>query len=157
MAGGMFRRTFMVFAVSSILATPVLSGAAPADRVTPVKVKHVSIGADANAALGSTLRSGVEAELSRSDFGPPPFARKYTLTASLVKLERTGEDNAPRMTAVVGIVLYDERDSIIASINGKASAEGAESKEALSRDALLGAVHSAVKRVAPAIKQIERR
>lgn len=142
---------------ASVLASPVLSGAAPAHKVIPVKLKQVTLAPGANVALGTTLRSGVEAELSRSDFGPPPFARKYTLSASLVKLEHAGAHDSARTTAVVGIVLYDERASIIASINGKASAEGQDSKDSLAQDALLGAVHSAVKRVAPAIKQIESR
>jgi hypothetical protein len=154
---GRSRRAFMAWVTASVLAMPLLSAAAPARKAMPVELKHVSVAAGANVALGTTLRSGVEAELSRSDFGPPPFARKYSLSASLVKLEPTGSDGARRVTAVVGIVLYDERDSIIASINGRASAEGGDSSEALSHDALLGAVHSAVKRVPSAIKQVERR
>lgn len=155
--GGRLRRAFTGLVTASVLAIPVLSGAAPAHKVIPVQLKQVTVAPGANVALGTTLRSGVEAELSRSDFGPPPFARKYTLSASLVKLEHAGARDAARTTAVVGIVLYDERDSIIASINGKASAEGSDSKDSLAQDALLGAVRSAVKRVAPAIKQIERR
>jgi hypothetical protein len=147
----------MIWVVTSVVAAPLLSAAAASDKAIPVKLKHVSIAAGANVALGTTLRSGVEAELSRSDFGPPPFARKYTLSASLVKLEPAGSNGTQRVTAVVGIVLYDERDSIVASINGRASAEGGDSNAELSHDALLGAVHSAVKRVPPAIKQVERR
>jgi hypothetical protein len=121
----------------------------------PVVVDRVSA-AHADPSTRRLLRDRVEEEVSKLDFGPPPYNKRYLLSAAVLTLSRTVEKDAEKTTCVVGLALRDGNENLLASIQGTATAEAGRGI-ATSADAVRAAAHSAVSRVVAAVRASEHK
>jgi hypothetical protein len=138
-------------------ARPPAEGAAKG----PVTLGEVAT----SAAAGSTrllnvadlLRRDAEAELAALDWTHTKLRHRYTVSALIVRLDSAplGE-RALSASCTISAAVRDERGSLLAIVEGRARAEDAASAGiAAERDALAGAVRSAITAVPEAIRRLQ--
>lgn len=136
---------------AGLLAAAMLlaSSVAPAAEV-PVFLGSVGVG-KARPELEKELRSLLRAELASAEFARVRTNERYTLSATLVRLDSVQLEQSARVTCVISVAVLRDGATLHALINGRATAE--ESKPGAARsDALRGAVHSAMIRVPKALR-----
>jgi hypothetical protein len=136
---------------------------APADSAAsrPVTLGEVST----SAAAGSTrltnvadlLRHDAEVELAAIDWTRAKLRHHYTLSAVVTRLDSAplGE-RALAASCTISAAVRDERGALLAIVEGRARAEDAAAAGmAAERDALAGAVRSAITAVPEAIRRLQ--
>ena len=134
------------------LAVAGWSAPAPAGEV-PIFLGAIGVGS-AKPEVGSELRSLLRAELGSPDFVRLKTRERYRLSATLVRLDSVQSRDSVTATCVLSVALLrDGGATLFAVIHGRASAEEARERvDEAQRDALRGAVHSAMKRVPLAVR-----
>ena len=137
--------------VASVVALSMLLTAeiAPAAEL-PVHLGAIGVG-KAKPEVESELRSLLRAELASAEFTRLKTNERYVLSATLVRLDSVQSSASARATCVVSVAILRDGSTLYALINGKAVAEDAKAPAAR-RDALRGAVHSAMTRVPRALR-----
>lgn len=148
----MRRTALLVSAVTLLLS--VSSAAAPAQR-RPVTLDSTVATSRADSATQRVLRETIEHELSKVDFGSMPYRGHYAVSVALLRFRRTGT-NGKKALCEVGLALRDAHDMLVASIQGRATAES-ESGDTSSFDAMEAAAHSAVSRLPDAVRAFEKK
>jgi hypothetical protein len=125
---------------------------APA-RAADADSKHLSLGEVAVVPTSATnmtgaLKSALESEMRDLDLRGS--RKDAILSVSLVKLDTAQERNSASATCVVSATLRSRDGVLFAVLEGRARAQGAS--DHLSENALRGAVHGALSRVADALK-----
>ena len=107
--------------------------------------------------VGDLLRHDAEAELAAIDWSKTKLRHRYTVSALIVRL-----DSAPlgaralSASCTVSAAVRDERGALLAIVEGRARAEDAATAGiAAERDALAGAVRSAIIAVPEAIRRLQ--
>lgn len=127
-----------------------------ADR--PIALGAVGTRSSERSDLARALRSAVEEELARIDFGRHRPRERWVLSATLLELDSVTESDSVRATCVVSVALRRRRGSTLeAVIKGRATAEEARAAgESVRVTALRAAVHSAIRRVPETLSASER-
>ena len=144
-------------ALSLLLAT----APSPAGEV-PIFLGAIGVG-KAKPEVQGQMRSLLREELSSADFTQLKTRERYTLSATLLRLDSVQSSDSVRATCVVSVALLrDNGSTLYALIHGRATAEetrarsGGEQSDALKTvvqsDALRAAVHSAMVRVPKALR-----
>jgi hypothetical protein len=99
------------------------------------------------------LRTALRREVDALDFKGAPRGARYTLSASLLKLDASTEGGKARASARVSVVLKNERGAVQAILQGRATAEDAPTAaRRAEQGALEAAVQSAVKPLPSAVR-----
>jgi hypothetical protein len=141
-----------------------VTGAAAGDpgAAAPVTLAEVASQVEPGATrlqnLTALLRHRVEAEIGAIDWTKEGLRRRYTLSASVVRLDTSRSDAGLQVSCTVSAAVRDtERGTLLAIVQGKARVEGAgpagPGAEA-ERSALAGAVRGAITAVSQAIRQV---
>lgn len=154
-ANGM--RTLIKRAVGCVGLMVALVGAPASAKDVPVQLAKVEAVPVADAALEPVLRAAFSDELQRADFQTAPLAKRYRLSAALLKLDSKVEAKVITSTCVVSVTLRNQDDVLVAIIQGRATAESNSNQSEARAAALRGAVRSAVTKVPPALSATERR
>jgi hypothetical protein len=107
--------------------------------------------------VSDLLRHDAEAELAAIDWTKTKSKHRYTLSALIVRLE-SAPLGARSLSAscTVSAAVRDERGALLAIVEGRARAEDAATAGiAAERDALAGAVRSAIIAVPEAIRRLQ--
>jgi len=100
------------------------------------------------------MRALLREELSSADFSQLKTRERYTLSATLLRLDTVQASDSVRATCVVSVALLrDNGATLYALIHGRATAEEEKTRgEVAQNDALRAAVHSAMVRVPKALR-----
>ncbi|HEY4122872.1 MAG TPA: hypothetical protein VGM56_33640 [Byssovorax sp.] len=144
--------------VFTLVAAPAsVASAEPVRGALPVVLGEVSASASSPALpdAPALFRRDVEAELGRIAFRRSANPRRFTLSASLVRLESSKSDaRAMKTSCVVSATLRDERGALLVVLEGRARAEDDPKNRAdTERDALRVAVRSALTRLPEAVER----
>lgn len=150
-------------APAALLAAALLSLPASADgtRAAPVTLAEVASQVEPGATrlpnLKELLRLRVEAEIGAIDWSKEGLRRRYTLSASVVRLETSSADGALQVSCTVSAAVRDaERGTLLAIVQGKARVEGSSSAgPGAEQGALAGAVRGAIGAVPDAIRRAQ--
>ena len=128
------------------------SAPSPAGEV-PVFLGSIGVG-NAKPEVQGRMRSLLREELSSAEFTQLRTRERYTLSATLLRLDSVQANDSVRATCVVSVALLrDNGSTLYALIHGRATAEEAKTRsEAAQNDALRAAVHSAMVRVPKALR-----
>ena len=103
--------------------------------------------------LKGELRSVLQREVDALDFKGAPRGARFTLSASLLKLDLSTEGGKARSSARVSVVLKNERGAVQAILQGRATAEdAATAARQAEQGALEAAVQSALKPLPGAVR-----
>jgi len=126
----------------------------------PITIAEVTAGAGAGSSrlanVTDLLRHDVEAELSAINWAKLGIRRRYTISASLVRLESTTTGAKSLLAScTVSVAVRDSaQGTILAIVEGRARAEDMPAAAAAAeRDALAGAARGAITAVPEAIKR----
>lgn len=164
------RRAAALFGIALATLTAFTAGSAAAEDARPpaesAASRPVTLGeVSTSPAAGSTrllnvadlLRHDAEAELAAIDWTHAKLRHRYTLSAVIVRLDSAplGE-RALSASCTISAAVRDERGSLLAIVEGRARAEDAATAGiAAERDALAGAVRSAITAVPEAIRRLQ--
>lgn len=155
----------LAVAIAALSAGPAAAEDArsPADSAAsrPVTLGEVSTSAGAGSTrltnVADLLRRDAEAELAAIDWTKTKLRHHYTLSAVIVRLDSAplGE-RALSASCTISAAVRDERGALLAIVEGRARAEDAAAAGiAAERDALAGAVRSAITAVPEAIRRLQ--
>lgn len=137
---------------------PLKKDSVPARPVTLGEVA-TSVAAQGTrlANVSDLLRHDAEAELAAIDWTQTKLRHRYTVSALIVRLESTPLGaRALSASCTVSAAVRDERGALLAIVEGRARAEdSATAGLAAERDALAGAVRSAIIAVPEAIRRLQ--
>jgi hypothetical protein len=144
---------------SALLAFAVVA-AAPAhaaDRPIVAIEVHSQVSREGRDLKGE-LRAALQKEVDAMDFKETPRGARFTLSASLLKLDSSTDGGKVRSSARVSVVLKNGRGAVQAILQGRATAEDAPSAaRRAEQGALEAAVQSAVKPLPGAVRLDRRR
>jgi hypothetical protein len=139
---------------AGLVAVSLLLGTAPAPAgEVPIFLGAIGVG-KAEPEVQSQMRSLLREELSSADFAQLKTRERYTLSATLLRLDSVQSTDLVRATCVVSVALLrDNGTTLYALIHGRATAEETKTRsEVAQSDALRAAVHSAMVRVPKALR-----
>ncbi|MES1173591.1 MAG: hypothetical protein ABUL62_04610 [Myxococcales bacterium] len=139
---------------AGLVALSLLLAAAPAPASEiPIFLGAIGVG-KAKPEVQGQLRSLLREELSSADFAQLKTRERYTLSATLLRLDTVQSSDSVRATCVVSVALLrDNGSTLYALIHGRAIAEETKTQSDIAqRDALRAAVHSAMIRVPKALR-----
>lgn len=138
------------FAAVAIAFSALFASALSPAAELPIFVGSIGVG-KAKPELANELRALLRAELASAEFSSVRSNERYTLSATLVRLDSIQGAESVRATCVVSVAVLRDGSTLHALISGRATAEEAKAPAARS-DALRGAVHSAMVRVPKALR-----
>jgi hypothetical protein len=143
------RCTAALAALTVLLSTAV----SPAGEVPIIFLGAIGVG-QAKPEVRGQMRSLLREELSSADFAHLKTRERYTLLATLLRLDTVQSHDAVRATCVVSVALLrDNGSTLFALIHGRATAEEEKMHSDIAQsDALRAAVHSAMIRVPKALR-----
>ena len=136
------------------LALSLLLTSAPAPAgEAPIFLGAVAVG-KARPEVQAELRALLREELASANFARLKIRDRYTLSASILRLDSVQSTESVLATCVVSVVLTrDTGSTLYALIRGHATAEETKTHpEAAQSDALRAAVHSAMTKVPKALR-----
>jgi hypothetical protein len=139
---------------AGLVAFSLLLGTAPAPAgEVPIFLGSIGVG-KAKPEVQGQMRSLLREELSSADFMQLKTRERYTLSATLLRLDSVQSSDSVRATCVVSVALLrDKGSTLYALIHGRATAEDSKTRGELAQnDALRAAVHSAMVRVPKALR-----
>ena len=164
------RRAAALFGIAIAALAAFTAGSAAAEdarppaesaALRPVTLGEVSTSPAARSTrllnVADLLRHDAEAELAAIDWTHAKLRHRYTLSAVIVRLDSAplGE-RALSASCTISAAVRDERGSLLAIVEGRARAEDAATAGiAAERDALAGAVRSAITAVPEAIRRLQ--
>jgi len=158
--GRLWRFNLAAAALVGISAIVHLATADPRSPSGPITIAEVTAGAGAGSSrltnVTDLLRHDVEAELSAINWAKLGIRRRYTISASLVRLESTTTGAKSLLAScTVSVAVRDSaQGTILAIVEGRARAEDMPAAAAAAeRDALAGAARGAITAVPEAIKR----
>ncbi|MEO6601765.1 MAG: hypothetical protein ABIQ16_17945 [Polyangiaceae bacterium] len=119
----------------------------------PILLGAIGVGVATPEVQGQML-SLLRKELSSAGFAQLRTRERYTLSASLLRLDSVQLRDSVRATCVVSVALLrDNGSTLYALIHGRATAEDSKTRGSVAQtDALRAAVHSAMVRVPNALR-----
>jgi hypothetical protein len=135
--------------VGTALLAAALGVAAPADAGSRsiARVEVQSMVTREGRDMRELLRSAVERELGRINWGSGKSRKSFVLSTSLVQLDTERDTKSSKASCMVSVSLRDEKQGALrAMIQGRARAEDSPNSVAQAEDAALeGAVRGAMK------------